>query len=1081
MSPSRILWVLVTTLLAGVPNLLGQGATGAITGVVTDTTGAVIPNAQIRVENVDTGLTREMVTDATGLYRAGNLPPGNYRVSAKIEGFQAQTKTGLLLSIDQIMTVGFELSLGQVQETVTVVAQSEQLIEAETSSLGQVIAEEPVRRLPLNGRNYRNLIALNTGTQPGPQGQDTEGKFHINGGRSEGNLYLVEGVDVSSSFSNAVRINPALESISEFKVLTNNFSAEYGRSAGGVISVRLKGGTNEPHGTLFHFLRNRNLDARNFFADEKPKYILNQFGGSLGGPIQKNKFFVFGSYQGTRVRYSGLPGFSGSTPTTSGAPGLFAVPPLQQREGDFSSMLPAQIYDPLTSPREPFPNNRIPQTRFDSPVKKMLDLLPAPNRSGAFNFQTDLPARFEADALDIRSDYYLSQKDTITGTFSFESVDGRTSPPFGELNGFFITGDFPHNEPRRASINYTRIFSPTVTNELILGFGRERWHGPVTEGQEFVPDLGVRFLNVSPDDETSTGYPLLSIPGFTQFGSPLGAPFNFATNIPQITDNLSFSKGRHFFKTGFTYKARQFNAGINVFARGFLIFNALTTAGDSFSEGSGLASSLLGYPLVGIRDRSSPFGQRQKEWGFYFQDDFKVNRRLTLNLGVRYDLFLPATEHFDRVSNFDLDTKTMVLAGQGGVSDSTLEADTNNFSPHVGFAYSFGGRQQTVLRGGYGLAYQPLVTSAAGVSTRLTGNPPFTVNSSQVFSFINPTVRVSDGIEIPPFDLNNPNGDIVFIPRKQPTSSLQHWTLNLQRTLTEDWLLDVAYAGSSGKHLTGSVNLNQAPPGPEPPSTRSPISASINNLNSLLNRQSSTYHSLQLKLTRRFAEGFYLLGAYTYSKSIDDGSFSSQGSIASPVQPQDSRDFAAERGRSDFDVGQRLVVSYIYELPFGRGKRFLSSANPALNALLGGWQIVGITTLQEGPPFTPTVANDRSNSGPGGALRPNRIGDGNLSPGQRTPNQWFDVSAFEVPPNFTFGNSGRNVLEGPGLAVFDFSLFKDIPLSETMNLQFRAEFFNIFNRPNFNLPVAAIDTPQAGQISSARDGRQIQFGLKLIF
>ncbi|MCI0720628.1 MAG: TonB-dependent receptor [Acidobacteria bacterium] len=671
-------------------------------------------------------------------------------------------------------------------------------------------------------------------------------------------------------------------------------------------------------------------------------------------------------------------------------------------------------------------------------------------------------------------------------SFTFNQVDGHTAPPFGPVNGFLITSDLPHDRASRATVNYTRSFGARAVNEFQVGFSRDRWYGPPTSaGQQFEPDLGVAFLNTSPDDPRTTGFPLFIIPGFSLFGGPAGSPFNFTTNIPQLSDNFSWSRGRHLFKTGAAIKARQFNVHQSIFSRGLLVFNALMTS-NLGAGGNSLASALLGYPLVGQRDLMTPWGQRDREYGIYFQDDFKVSPRLTLNLGLRYDLFLPITEAYDRLANFDLTSKNLVLAGQNGLSRSTIEANTRNFGPHVGFAYAITNDQKTVLRGGYGISYLPLMSAALGSSQRLAMNPPFRNNFSTVFSFISPTVRVSDGLSIPAPDLKNPSGDINYIPPEQPFPYMQHWSFNIQRSLTANLLLDAAYAGSRGVHITGVVNLNQAPPGPNAPSTRAPISPLINNLTSLLNRESSFYHSLQVKLERRFAAGFYLLGAYTHSRSIDDGSYTAQASDASSVAPQDSRNWRAERGLSDFDVSHRLAVSYIYELPVGKGKRFPRSGNPWVSAVLGDWQINGITSLQSGAPFTPIVANPRTNAGPGGSVRPDRIGSGILPEGQQSIQKWFDKSAF-VPQGtagadpYHFGNSGRNILRGPGLISFDFSLFKNIPVKEGVRLQFRTEFFNLFNKPNFNLPDRSVDTAQGGVITSARDPRQIQFALKLVF
>jgi hypothetical protein len=626
-----------------------------------------------------------------------------------------------------------------------------------------------------------------------------------------------------------------------------------------------------------------------------------------------------------------------------------------------------------------------------------------------------------------------------------------------------------------------------AVNELIVGFARDRWFGPCTDGHEYTPDLGIQYLNTNQGDCSTTGTPLVIDVGATAltFGGPLGPPFNFATNIPQITDNFSWSRGRHLLKTGFGYRARQFNSIINIYPRGLYVFLFLTTSNLFASSlgGDGMASFLMGYPYSGTRDVAKPNGLRLKEYSGYLQDDFKVTNRLTFNLGVRWDLFMPAKEQFNRMANFDLATKSMLLAGVNGVSDTgNVEANKHNFGPHVGFAYALTGDQKTVLRGGFGMAYQPLGTSAIGVSSSLNGNAPFRQIYAQTFGFILPTVRLSDGLPIVPTDLHNPTGAVTYISARQPFPYLAGWNLDLQRALTPNLMLDVAYSGSRGAHLTADVNINQAPPGPGDIGPRSLISPLLDSITALANRESSFYHSLQAKLERRMANGFYLLGAYTLSKSIDDGSYTEQGSGASSVGPQDSRNWRADRGLSDFDVRHRLVGSYIYELPYGKGKRWGASANPWVLAFLGGWQTNGILTLQSGTPFTPVMSSAASaNAGPGGALRPNCVSGASLYPAQQTIYNWFNTAAFTAPASYTFGNCGRNILTGPAYRNFDFSMFKEFKLRESLTLRFRSEFFNLTNTPTFFLPNSAVDSATAGQITAARSPRQIQFALQLLF
>ena len=1076
---TRAVYLLIAGLSLAPSALRGQITTGNITGTVTDATGASVPSATIKIVDEGTNVERSLVTDSAGIYVGRSLIPGRYRVEVSQAGFQSQAKAGLVLSLDQTIVVNFVLQPGEQKQVVTVVGRGEQLVELASSSLGQTIEESQIRELPLNGRNFQALIGLNTGAQPGPQGSFTQNKFHLNGGRGEGNAFLIDGLDTSSHGNDAIRTFPSLEAIGEFKIITNSFSAEYGRSLSGVISTHIKSGTNELHGTLFHFLRNKVLDARPFFAPSAPKYTWNQFGGSAGTAIIKDKLFIFGDFQGTRIREEALR--------------RYRIPSLAMDGGDFSELLPATvIYDPRTSPRAPFPNNRIPASAVDRPAALMMSLLPAPNTSSSIasgqpNFQKFAGISTTNNAFDIRGDYHINARNRVSAVLTFNNNTGITQDVFQRVSDQLIGGKDFKLQSRTASVNYTRVFGPSTVNELILGWKRDWLVAGNGVGQQYEADLGIPGINTNPKDPFSTGFPLMYPIGYQFFGGPLGVPVSQAHNIPQLSNNFSFNRGKHAFKTGAALRFRQFNIGQAVAPRGWFFFLSLSTASSGFAGGDAMASTLLGYPFQSRRDFGPPWGERLKEYGFYFQDDWKVSRRLTLNLGVRYDLNPPATEAHNRQANYDLRTGTMLLAGENGVSERTIRTHKDNFSPHLGFAYQLSDDGKTVVRGGYSIGYLLLQTAAVGTITeRLATNQPFINNYSAQLSFIAPTVRVSDGLPLPSGDPKNPSGSVNFHMDGDPMPYMQQWNFNIQRALPLDFLAELAYAGSRGVHLTGSVNINQAPPGPEPPGPRSVYNPKLNTILGLLNRESSIYHAFQAKLQRRFAQGFYVLGAYTFSKSIDDGSFTANASDASSVQPQDVRNWRAERARSDFDFTHRMIVSYIYELPVGKGRHFLSGMPAAGNFILGGWQINGISTFQSGNVFTPTVANPPTNAGAAGSVRPFRIGSGELSGSAQSINRWFDKSAFVIQGQqgtspYQFGNSGRNILRGPRLINFDFSVFKEFTVREGMRVELRGEFFDLFNTPHFLLPAAAVDVPTAGIISGTTAPRQVQLGLKLVF
>ncbi len=1070
----RLFWLFA--LFAFMGNLPGQVSTGTITGVVTDTSGGSIPEAEIRITNQNTGAVRSLTTQVSGAYVARNLPLGNYRVEAQFTGFQPEVKTGIVLTIDQTLTLNFTLQPGGQQEVVTVVARSEQLVEAATSSLGQAIEETEIRNLPLNGRNYRQLIALTAGAVPAVQGVFTAGNYYMSGGRGDANAFLLDGLDISQFSTGGPLTSINLEAVGEFKVITNSYSAEYGRTLSGVVTASVKGGTNEFHGSLFEFFRNRTLDARNFFANEKPKYHFNQFGSSIGGPIAKNKLFVFGDYQGTRIR--------------SGGPRLVRIPTPTMRSGDFSENA-APVHDPLsTNPdtleKTPFPDNVVPQARFDRPSAVMFGALPEPNEAGVLNYRTVAGQQDDSNSFDIRTDFYATQADRVGFVLTYSDQAAATDSILPRLSGHLLPPAFSA-ETRTASLNWTRVMGTAMVNELILGVKRFARRGTRVDGYQYEPDLGVPHLNLGEDDLFATGFPMYIIPGFNFFGGPAGGPYAQIHNIPQLTNNFSISKGNHSIKLGGGVRFRQFNLGQSVWPRGLFVFLSLPTSSKG-AGGDSVASALLGYPFNAVRDFTPPYGERLHEYGFYLQDDWKVTRRLTLNLGIRWDLYPPAFERHDRLANYDLQQGVMTLANQNGQSRSTLTTNRSNFSPRLGFAYQLTSDGKTVVRGGFAMGYLLQQTSAVGTANeRLTANLPFKRNFAQVFDFNSPSHRVSDGLFFPDPDPTNPNGDVNFLLRGDPTPYMEQWNFNLQRALPWNFMGEVSYVGSHGVHLSGNANLNQAPPGPTASGPRSIYDPNLNSITSILSRQSSIYHALQAKLQRRFADGLYLVASYTFSKSIDDGSFTSSAAGAgSSSGPQNAYNWRAERGPSDFDVTHRFVGSYVYELPWGRGRKFMTSAPNALEMILGGWQINGITTVQSGGRFTPSVANPRTNAGPGGSIRPDRIGSGKLSGGARMIQKWFDRSAF-VPQGsdgsdpYHFGNSGRNILRGPGLVNFDFSLFKKFSIKEKAAVEVRGEFFSLFNTPRFDLPNRSVDVPQGGVISSAQAARQVQLALRLTF
>jgi hypothetical protein len=1110
--------VLIGILAVSPAWLSAQVSTGTITGEITDQSGAVVRNAQIRITDVGKNITRALFTDSAGVFSAPDLSPGKYSVEVSVTGFQPQSKVGLVLSIGQTITTNFSLQPGAQRESVTVVGLSQQLIDTATSSLGDVITEEAVQDLPLNGRDFQNLIPLAAGVAPAAAGAFAPGisvgLYDINGARSAGNSFLVDGADVVPASAGAVDVLPNLEAIGEFQVLTNNFSAEYGRALGGVVNAHLKSGSNSFHGSAFEFIRNDALDATPAFTPSKLPYKFNQYGGSVGGPIIKDKLFFFGDYQGENIRESAtsrstIPSASETNPTNGfydysadcGAAGGTFV-------GGVCSNPAGQIYNPFDPARGPFPNNQIPANLADPTTALMFSLMPAPNCTPgsavcpASNFITSQSTPTNQNSADFHADYNPTSKDRLSFGLVYISNSSIDSPLYGPRlggNPDDLTLNYI-NKQRLYVMNYTHVISSTAVNEFVFAYSRDLNDGTPGPGMQYESSIvGLGGLNTSPSNRQTTGFPLLdALPYGTNIGGGLGGPFLQHNNIPQIADNFSWVKGRHAFKVGFLGRFREFNILQSLASRGLYVFFPYET-GSAFVGGDTFASALLGDPLEVVRQIvPDEFGQRIKEYGTYVQDDFKVNKRLTLNLGLRWDLFGPATEAHNRTANFDPATVTMVLPGNG-VSASTLDTNHRDFGPHVGFAYGLTADGKTSLRGGFGISYLPLVTQAVGTTTdRLNQNTPFAFAATAVYisnAFGPPgTSVVSDGlpVEIPSDPTMIPFGSsVTYIPKSQPTPYAEQWNLDIQRALPGDVLLDVAYVGSTGVHLTGELNINQWAPGTS--AAASPISPNITVVDDLANEERSNYNGLQVKAERRFSSGFGVWASYTYSRSIDDDSVTAQPTTANSALPQNSFDLRAERGPSDFNATHRAVVSYIYQLPFGTGKRFLNGSNRVLDGVFGGWQINGITTAQTGSPFTPIISGGDTaiNAGSGGNVRANVIGnplggtDPSGQPFHRSANEWFNPAAYAIPVNM-FGNAGRDSLIGPGFVDFDFSLFKSFKVTERVKLEFRSEFFNIFNHLNLGLPNAQIDAAAGGEnpgqiLTELGNPRQIQFALKLLF
>jgi hypothetical protein len=967
----------------------------------------------------------------------------------------------LQLEVNQEFRVDVRLQLGALTEEVVVVAPRTPLSQ-DSPALGTVIENRQISGFPLDGRNFLELSLLAPGTAPAAPGSAGSVRgdfaFNVNGAREDGNNFLLDGVYNVDPKLNTPGVRPPVDAIREFEILTSTYDAAFGRNPGAQVNVVLQSGTNLFHGTAYEFFRNRTLDARNFFSphgEGDPEYQRNQFGFSLGGPIIKNRTFMFGDYEGTRVR-------EGITRVTN-------VPTIAERNGDFSQSLFARPINPFT--QQPFPGGVIPDFFINPIGRAVAALYPEPNRSTPFqNFVSSPELQDRNDHFDIRVDHALGNSSRLAGRYSFGDrslFEPFSGPTFSVVPGFGT--DIPRRS-QNAMFSETHIFSPTLVNEARIAYSRVGLSAVhENQGTSLNQQVGLPELSSNPRD---FGLSFITISGFSPLGDEFNNPQQSVTNVYQFLDNATYASGKHLVKFGFDFRATQQNAFRDVQSRGFLQFNDRVPI-----TGNALADLLIGLPaLTGGAKLDNHQHLRTESYNFYFHDNYRVSPNLTLSAGLRYEYNSPSVDVDDRANLYDPATGSLVPVGTAGVPRSGYEADKNNFAPRIGFAWTPSAMQDTVIRAGYGIYYDQ---SALASSEGLYFNSPY-FDFNLFFSLPGFPVTVNNPFPNPfPFPL--PDSALAF-QRDLRTPYMQHWNLSIQHQLGKNRMVEVAYVGSRGTKLLTARDINQPRPSPVSPNLRpNPFFDDINLIES---RANSNYNSLQVTAQQRLDSGLSLLAAYTWSKSIDDASnfFTSAGD---PNFPQDSLNTRAERGRSNWDVRHRFTVGYTYDLPFGRGGKWLSDEG-WVTSVLSGWQTMGIVTLQTGRPFTVALHPDIDNSNTGRSTlgfgandRPNVLRNPALS--DRSPERWFDQTAFAFPPFGSFGNAGRNIIDGPGFQNVNASLLKNTKLTERLNLQLRAEFFNLFNHPNFNLPDNFLGSPTFGQILSAQSPRHIQFGVKLLF
>ena len=1112
--------LLLTTTLA-----IAQVESGSIVGSVRDSSGAILTGADVTVLNTETNIAHRVKTNNVGEFVVAELKSGHYSVEVEHSGFKKAVQPAFKLDVNQVARVDITLVVGSVSEQVEVTA-AEPLVESQTSSLGQVVEEARVHDLPLDGRNFVTLAYLTPGVNAGPslgftvqQGgipEDQRGSAAIqaNGLTATNNNFLLNGFDNNEQQIGIEVIQPAIDAIQEFKVQTNGFGADIGRG-GAVVNVVLKSGSNQFHGSLYEFVRNSVFDAKNYFDSPTTPitpFKQNQFGGTFGGPIIKNRTFFFGDYQGTRIRQSQTD--------------ISTVPLPSERTGDFSAA-GVTIYDPLTTQadgsRTAFPGNVIPPCVgsthrsasgggcLDPAALKLVKLFPQPNLPGSVNnFLYNPVASNNQDSFDIRGDHQISDRNSLSLTFSYNNVDAFAPDPFpGEAGGGNFSGHIK-NLARAAGISDVYTFAPNKINELKIGYSRYVVRAtPNFAGVPVSQQVGIPGI-FNPNNAAATGgLPFIQFPDISPIGTTDWFPEFLNENNYQYADSFTYLRGRHSFKFGGDIRRRLHGFFQTQNARGDMNFDQQFTENLATQDGgSSLASFLLGYPISAYRDgQKGSFGMRWLELSAYAMDDFRVTPKLTLNLGLRYDLFTPPVEQENRLANFDFSTGHFISPLMPGVSSSGgVKTDYNNFAPRVGFAWT-PWNEKTVLRGGFGIFYD---VQADQNDAELAYNPTglfFSQNFVSPASTPDLQLSLSQGYPAPVYPtLSNPSGRASASRFNNRTTYIEEWNLNIERSLSKDSVLQIAYVGTHGVKLSYLANQNQ-PFQPLDSNFSDPTGnlgrpyfstvPNIGPIRTLTNDDGSIMHGLQVKFEKRFSSDWTMLTSYAWQHTIG------QTEEDEYYEPQDTHNMAAERGDNAPDYRHQFSSAWAYQLPFGPNKKFLSNSGP-IHWLAEGWQINGIVSMHSGEALTPILDFDPTNTN-SGAPRPDITGNPyNFSSAEsvgcptnhQTIQCWYNPAAFAIPqlaPGQTFatlfGDARRGSLRGPAEYNVDASVFKNFRFGEQWNLQFRAEAFNLFNTPEFGLPNPATDAvgspgvlPLAASITSTvHPSRELQFALKLSF
>jgi hypothetical protein len=1059
---------------ASAASLLGQGNTGSILGTVSDASNAVVPGAKVTLTNILTGIKSESLSDSVGNYLFNFLQPGSYTVEAEVTGFKKFARENVNLETGRQLRIDVVLETGQVTDTVRVTGEVP-LLETETGTLSSTIENRQVVSLPTLGRNPQDFRLLVPGVV-----LNRDGNAVTQGGLVRKDPYYIDGAHSSNHVWSGNPVNPNPDVVQEFKVLTNSFSAEFGETSGAVMQSTTKSGTNEIHGSLFEFLRNDKMNAGNFYTHTRPVVRRNQYGGTVGGPIIKNRTFFFFDMQFTKE--NGTLAFNNLT-----------VPIAAHREGNFNGLRNASgaaitIYDPATTQtsggavvRTPFTDNIIPASRISPAAKNLQALYPTPQLNTPFaNFTNFGPNKNYNREYDIKIDHNFSDSDKFFARFSERLSDSNPAsaypnPDAGGRNPGQLGFGANKNKAWQGVANYVRIFSPTVTNDLHLGWFQTYPKRTVAGyGRVSTNSLGILGL---PNGDDKLGTPDVQFTNYAPLGSSSDTLFFELQNSNSLVNVTSWVKDRHTIKFGGEARIlRTDNLQPNPGTTRFDFAPIYTDQRGVANTGWDYASFLLGLPQ-NFTYRIFPgfFESRTSVYALFIQDDFRVSRNLTLNLGMRWDAPLYYHENQDRSGVFDLNKGEYVQFGQNGFRRTPWKNDYNNFGPRFGFAYN--PTPSVVIRGGYGMF--SVGTMSSGAFGFMLADPIFADADAGRY---NTTDQVNwrttlDRIPYQPVDKTGRNALAVNVFQEDnPMALVQQYNLSVQKEFA-GFMVEAGYAGSRGSHLPyGNYNLNaiplnlaaQAQGRRIAPFVAYPQYPNGVTINAWIG--SSTYNAFQLKAERRFSAGLSLLAAYTYSKIINVGE---QGYR----DPLNNRDL--DRGLGIYSAPWRFTGVYTYELPFGRGRKWMNN-NRALDLVLGGWELSGITTLQSGFPLSPSNSIDTCVCG--AVIRPNVSGNPTLDGSERSEGRWFDTSVFSSPAQWTIGNAGRGLIWGPGLVNWDMTISKSFNITERFRLQYRAEAYNLTNTPYFANPNVTAGSGTFGRVTAvSNQARQMQMALKLYF